>query len=136
MIYGWGPSYKPNFATWLLNNLNNKKEVSVVIDQYASPTLNTNLAEMLLEIAERRLRGILHTAGATRLSRYEFALRLSEAFGLDTDLIKPAKMEEIPWKAKRPRDSSLDVSEAKSALNIKPLELPRALRIMRNQGSL
>jgi len=37
---------------------------------------------MLLEIAERRISGVIHTAGATRTSRYEFALKLVEAFGL------------------------------------------------------
>ena len=71
---------KQNFATWLINNLNQGKEIKVLTDRYVSPTLNTNLAEMLLEIAERKITGILHTAGATRASRHEFALKLAEAF--------------------------------------------------------
>jgi dTDP-4-dehydrorhamnose reductase len=29
--------------------------VKALVDQYVSPTLNTNLAQMLIEIAERRL---------------------------------------------------------------------------------
>jgi dTDP-4-dehydrorhamnose reductase len=67
----------------------------VLVDQYVSPTLNTNLAQMLIEIAERRLCGIFHTAGASRVSRYEFAKMLANVFKLDSDLIKPAKMSEI-----------------------------------------
>ena len=89
-----------------------KKEVKVLKDQYVSPTLNTNLAEMLLEITQRKILGILHTAGGTRVSRYEYALKLTEVFNLNTDLIKPAKMGEMPWKAKRPKDSSLNVNKA------------------------
>lgn len=134
VLYGWGPGHKPNFATWLLNNLKGGREVRVVVDQFASPTLNINLAEMLMEIAERGLAGIFHAAGATRISRYEFAIKLAEAFGLGSNLIKPVKMDEIPWRARRPKDSSLDVSRARSMLNAKPLELDSALRVMKGRA--
>jgi len=130
VIYGWGLPHNQNFATWLINNLNQGKEVKVLRDQYVSPTLNTNLAEMLLEIAERKIIGILHTAGATKVSRHEFALKLAEVFKLDTNLVKPAKMNEISWRAKRPKDSSLNVYKALTLLNQKPLKLIQALDMM------
>lgn len=133
VIYGWGPTHKQNFATWLVNNLREKKEVKVLIDQYVSPTLNTNLAEMLLEIAERKITGIFHTAGANRVSRYEFAIKLSQVFNLNKNLIKPIKIDEMQWKAKRPRDSSLDVSKAQTLLNKKPRELNQALDTMKDE---
>jgi len=135
VIYGWGQQYKLNFATWLINNLKQGKEVKVLVDQYVSPTLNTNLAEMLLEIAQRGILGILHTAGDTRINRYEYALKLAEVFNLSADLIKPAKMDEMSWKAKRPRDSSLNVSKASTLLNSKPLKLNHALELMKKEKS-
>lgn len=133
VIYGWGPEHKLNFATWLINNLNQGKEVKALADQHVSPTFNTNFAEMLLEIAERRIKGVLHTAGATPVNRYEFALKLAEVFNLDTSLIKPAKMNEISWKAKRPIDSSLNVSKASVLLDAKPLKLDQALEKMKKE---
>lgn len=133
VIYGWGQTQKLNFATWLINNLHQGKEVKVLTDQYVSPTLNTNLAEMLLEIAERKITGILHTAGASRVSRHEFALRLAKVFNLKMDMIKPAKKEDMQWRAKRPRDSSLNVSKANVLLNAKPLKLNHALEIMKKE---
>lgn len=135
VIYGWGPTHKQNFATWLINNLNQRKEVKILTDQHVSPTLNTNLAEMLIEIAERKIHGILHTAGATRISRHEFALKLAEVFHLNRDLAKPARMHEMSWKAKRPRDSSLNVSKAVGMLNQKPLTLNQALEMMSKEPS-
>jgi dTDP-4-dehydrorhamnose reductase len=134
VIYGWSV-YKQNFATWLINSLNEKKEVKVLKDQYVSPTLNTNLAEMLLEIAERKITGILHTAGGTRVSRYAHALSLAEVFNLNKDLIKPTRMDEMSWKAKRPRDSSLNVSKASTILDSKPLKLSQALKTMKKEKS-
>jgi dTDP-4-dehydrorhamnose reductase len=43
VIYGWG-GLKLNFATWLIQNLERGSEVKALVDQYVSPTLNTNLA--------------------------------------------------------------------------------------------
>lgn len=136
VIYGWGAHAQKNrfnFATWLINSLKQGKEVKILTDQYVSPTLNTNLAEMLLEIAEGRITEILHTAGATRASRQEFALSLAQVFNLSANLIKPARVSEIPWKAKRPKDSSLSTSKASLILNSKPLKLDGALQKMREE---
>lgn len=133
VIYGWGYIEKQNFATWIINNLTRGKEIKILTDQYVSPTLNTNLARMLLEIAEKGIIGVLHTAGATKVSRYTFAQKLAETFNLNQKLIKQAKINEISWKAKRPKDSSLNVSKALAVLNEKPLELEFALKIMRDE---
>ena len=136
VLYGWGPRYKKNFATWLLNNLKQGREVEILIDQYVSPTLNTNLAQMLLEIAERKITGTLHTAGATKVNRYEFALKLAETFNLNKNLIKPTTMNKIRWTAKRPKDSSLNVNRATTLLNHKPLNLEHAFEVMKKEKTL
>jgi len=133
VIFGWGQTEKLNFATWLINNLKQQKELKILTDQYVSPTLNTNLAEMLLEITERKITGIIHTAGVTRASRHEFALKLAQIFDLNTNLIKATIMNELPWKAKRPKDSSLNISKASALLNAKPLKLNEALRRMKRR---
>jgi dTDP-4-dehydrorhamnose reductase len=131
VIYGWG-GLKLNFATWLMENLERRSEVKVLVDQYVSPTLNTNLAKMLIEIAEKGLCGIFHTAGASRVSRYEFSKMLADFFNLNPDLIKPAKMSELRWKAKRPKDSSLNTAKCLNTLaEVKPLMLHEALEAMK-----
>ena len=135
VLYGWSQNGKLNFATWLVNNLGQGKEVKVLTDQYVSPTLNTNLAEMLLEIAERKIAGIFHTAGANRVSRHEFAIKLAKVFNLNVDLIKPAKTDEMFWRAKRPKDSSLNVGKASALLNAKPLKLDHTLEMMKKETS-
>ena len=134
VIYGAKPaSGKINFALWIINKLRNGEEVKIVTDQFITPTLNTSLAKILLEISERRLKGILHTAGATRVSRYEFALRIADKFGLEKDLIISSRMEAIKWIAKRPEDSSLDTSKASRYLKEKPLGLDMALEILKSE---
>jgi len=133
-LYGWS-GHKKNFACWVIDRLKQEKTVRVLKGQYSSPTLNTDLAEMLLEISQKGITGILHTAGATRVSRHECALKLAEVFGLNVDLIEPATLEEMPWKAQRPRDSSLNVSKTTNMLRCKPLTLDRALERMKEEES-
>ena len=134
VIYGAKPaSGKVNFALWIINKVRNGEEVKIVTDQFITPTLNTSLAEMLLEISERRLKGIFHTSSATRVSRYEFALRIADKFELDKDLILPSRMEGMKWLAKRPKDSSLDTSKASRYLKEKPYSLDNALEILEGE---
>jgi dTDP-4-dehydrorhamnose reductase len=124
---------KVNFALWLLDKLRRKEEVKIVTDQWNSPTLNTNLAAMLLEVLERKLTGTLHVAGATRLNRYEFAELLAQGFSLDTSLITPVSSSEISWIAHRPRDSSISVEKASQTLKNRPLEIEEALEKMKKE---
>jgi dTDP-4-dehydrorhamnose reductase len=128
VIYGSTPAAgKVNFALWLIEALSKGERVRIVTDQWNTPTLNTSLAEMTLEVVERRLTGLYHLCGATRVSRYEFAAKIAEVFGLDKGLMDKAFSTQFAWPAKRPTDSSLDTSLAQRTLQCKPLTLDKAL---------
>jgi dTDP-4-dehydrorhamnose reductase len=134
VIYGSKPaSGKINFALWILEKLQKGEEIRIVTDQYVSPTLNTNLAGMLLEAGEQRREGIYHLAGATRTSRYDFACKLAYVFELERSLIIPAKMADLCWKARRPTDSSMDVSKATQLLNEKPWYIDKSLKTLKEE---
>jgi dTDP-4-dehydrorhamnose reductase len=126
VLYGWGRPQRPNAATYIFDSLSRGQKIFMITDQYSNPTLNTNLAKMVIEISERHLPGIIHTAGATRLSRYDFALGLADLMKLKRKLILPTKSENMEWKAKRPMDSSLLVSRATSQLANRPLGIDEA----------
>jgi dTDP-4-dehydrorhamnose reductase len=129
VIYGSTPAAgKVNFALWLIDTLRKGERVKIVTDQWNTPTLNSNLAEMTLEVVERRLTGIYHMCGATRVSRFEFTQQIAEAFGLDVGLIDKVLSSQFTWPAKRPMDSSLDTSKAQQTLQNKPLEMSQALK--------
>jgi dTDP-4-dehydrorhamnose reductase len=134
VIYGSTPAAgKVNFALWLIETLRRGERVKIVTDQWNTPTLNSNLAEMTLEVVERKLTGIYHLCGATRLSRIEFATMIAEYFGLNKSLIDPAFSAQFAWPAKRPVDSSLDTSKAQNVLNNKPMQMPEALERLKSE---
>ena len=84
---------------------------------------------MLIEVAIKQISGILHLAGATRISRFNLSEMIANKLNLDKNLLKPAKMDDMNWKAKRPRDSSLDVSLATEILNEKPQKIQQSLKL-------
>ncbi len=136
VIYGSIPATgKTNFALWLLDKLRKREKVQIVTDQTNSPTLNTNLAEMILEILERKLYGTYHLAGGSRLSRYQFAITFAKIFDLDTSLIDPCTSDEMSWIAKRPKDSSLNVEKAMQTLESKPMVIDEAMEKMKSSGT-
>ena len=120
---------KKSFPLWVKESLESKKEIPVLLDQFTSPTCVPNLSKMLIEVATRQITGVIHLAGATRISRYDFAVMVTEKLGLDTTLLLKAKTEEMNWKAKRPKDSSLDVSKATEILNEKPQTIEHSLSL-------
>jgi len=120
---------KKSFPLWVADNLKSKKEINVLVDQFTSPTYVPNLSKMLIEISERQLLGVFHVSGASRISRYELAELVSEKLNLDKKFLKPSTIDEIKWKAKRPKDSSLDVSKATSILNEKPQKIEDSLNL-------
>ena len=129
VMYGSTPAAgKVNFALWIIENLRKGEHVKIVTDQWNTPTLNTNLAEMTLEVIARKLTGIYHLCGATRVSRFEFAEQIADVFSLDKSLIDKVLSSQFTLSAKRPMDSSLDTSKAQQTMQHKPLEMDMALK--------
>jgi len=120
-------SKKKSFPLWVKENLESNKEIKVLTDQFTSPTYVPNLSKMIIEVSTKQINGIIHLAGSTRISRYDFAVMIAEKLGLDKNLLLKAKTEEMSWKAKRPIDSSLDVTKAAEILDEKPQSITQSL---------
>jgi dTDP-4-dehydrorhamnose reductase len=109
VLYGTNP--KMNFVTWVLRELKDEKEIKIVEDQYNTPTLADNLAEITFELINNDATGIFHASGNERINRFDFVMKIAEVFNLKKSLVKPITSNELNWVAKRPKDSSLDVSK-------------------------
>jgi len=131
VLYGWHP-IKLNFATRVIDMLRNGREINVVSDHYNSPTFADVLADIILRLIEKDLKGVYHTSGSERMDRYSFALKIAETFGLDETLVKPVKMDDLKaWVARRPRDSSLCVEKAEGELQIDLPDVDESLNRMK-----
>jgi dTDP-4-dehydrorhamnose reductase len=120
-------SYKKTFPGWVFENLKNNKKINILEDQFTSPTYVPNLSKMILEIITRNLEGHFHLSGSNKISRFEFAKMIATKLNLDLSLLNPVSINDMPWKAMRPLDSSLDTSKINTILNTKPFTIEKSL---------
>jgi dTDP-4-dehydrorhamnose reductase len=133
ILYGKGEKVKPNFALWLINKLGSNQSVRIVDDQFGMPTIVDDLAWALVKIVNLDKRGIYHVCGSEYLSRFEFAVKLSEVFGFDEDLILPVKTSDLNQAAERPMKSSFVLLKSQTELGIKPLNVTEGLHLLKIQ---
>ena len=85
----------------MLKLAEDRDEVDVVADQIGCPTFTGHLAPALVEIAARRLTGVMHVAGGGRCSWHELAQATFAEAGTGTTA-HPVTTAEFPRPAPRP----------------------------------
>lgn len=108
-----------NFIETIIKRAKEKGEVTVVNDQFMSPTHSLDLAALLLKITEssRPLSGIFHFANSGPTTWYLFAKEILKLAKISVP-IKPVGLEHFPSVVKRPINSSLDNSKIAKELGI------------------
>ena len=118
-------SYGKNFVKTMLRLMNEKDEISVVNDQYGSPTYAANLAAALIAMVgtcqkegEKERGGMYHYSNEGVITWYEFAVAIRELAGLNCQ-IHAISTAEYPTAAKRPAYSVLDSAKIQKDFGIK-----------------
>jgi dTDP-4-dehydrorhamnose reductase len=127
VVYGWPPAGRNNFGAWLVSTLAKGQRVNLFSDQYVSPSLALNVAQLVAELAERRLPGLWNVAGASVVNRVEFGRALCERFGFDPKLVTPTRLVDAPLASPRPPRCGLRVDKAQRELQAQPLPLESAI---------
>ncbi|QLH02221.1 hypothetical protein C5F47_00800 [Nitrosopumilus cobalaminigenes] len=130
MLFGWSKN-KLNLATLLISKLSQGEKLDVIKDQIVSPSYNDNIAEILLELAEKKLSGIYHVSGSDIMSRLEFAKALAKEFKFDEKLLESISISEFNWKAKRPKNGGLEIDKISKILHTKPMSVSESLKQMK-----
>ncbi len=128
VVYGWPAAGRSNFGAWLVASFAERKGVKLFTDQFVSPSLALNVAQMIAELAERRLTGLWHTSGATVIDRVGFGRALCEVFGFDAGLITPTVLADLKLAAPRPARCGLKVEKTAETLKAQPQGLGESLK--------
>jgi len=135
VVYGIPQATRSNFGAWLIGQLAQNAPVKLFSDQFVSPSLADNVAEMLVELGERKLGGIWNIAGAEVVSRVDFGLAFCNELGFDPALVIPTRLAELKLASPRPLHSGLIVDKALTELQNKPLSITVSLRRLKNMYS-
>ena len=92
------------------------KAVGVPDNEIRSPIDVISLGAALLELATNEFTGVVHLSGNDILDRHTMARRIAVKLGFDEALVQVNNPENIPGRAPRPRDVSLDNAVAREIL--------------------
>ena len=105
----FGP-FRKNFVTTMLELGRKNRSVSVVTDQYGSPTYTADLSDAIRMAIQKDLRGIYHVTNSGTCSRYEWARKIFELTGNEVSVL-PLKTADYKRPADVPQNSSLDCTK-------------------------
>ena len=109
-FYGWTGYHKTGLVDWILGQLAANREFPGFVDAIFCPLLVNDSAAALLDLVASETSAIFHVVGSEAISKYEFAVRVAETFGYDSQLVRPSKVSDAQMKAARPLNTSLDTS--------------------------
>ena len=95
-----------NFIKTMLNLGKTHDHLTVVNDQFGSPTYTYDLARLLVDMVLTDKYGIYHATNEGICNWYEFACEIFRQAGMNVD-VAPVPASEYPTKAKRPENSRM-----------------------------
>lgn len=95
-----------NFIKTMLNLAKTHDHLTVVDDQFGSPTYTYDLAKLLVDMVQTEKYGYYHATNEGITNWYEFAKAIFETAGVTID-VQPVSSDNYPSKAKRPSNSRM-----------------------------
>lgn len=95
-----------NFVKTMLNLAKTRDTLTVVNDQFGSPTYTEDLAKLLVDMVQSDKYGTYHATNEGICSWYEFACAIFKEAGIEMTVL-PVSSAEYAAKAKRPANSRM-----------------------------
>ena len=111
---------RSNIVLWVKAMLEQNKEITIVNDQFRTPTYVEDLALACKISIDKKAKGIFNISSSKLLSVYEIAQEIADAFQLDKTLIKPISTSTLNQTAPRPAKTGFDLSKTNKILEFHP----------------
>ena len=124
ILMGNSPGGRRSLHEKLIAAIQAGKKPKLFCDEMRQPCSASNVAEVLLELTERRdLHGLFHWAGSETLSRFEMGQRILKHFGLPLDAIESVCRDDDS----RPARLTFNLNPIVSKLKTKPIDFAAQL---------
>lgn len=124
---------RSNIVLWAKSALEKNEKLTIVNDQFRSPTLAEDLADGCILIAEQEKEGIFHISGKDFMSIVELVRRVAKHYQLDDSLIVEISSESLNQAAKRPPKTGFILEKAKSELGYNPHSFEEGMKMLDKQ---
>jgi len=105
--YTWTKAWqRENSVIRLIRTITDKKKFNEIIDWYNNPSYIPDITKSVELLIKKNKTGIFNVVGSDYVNRYDWSCKVTEIFGLDTDLINPINSSELQVLVKRPNINS------------------------------
>lgn len=132
-FFGWGHPRRNSFSDWIYYSLEKNQQIKLFDDVFFTPILIDTLAAQVTALLNRNASGIFNVVSDERISKYEFGLRLADAFGFPKDLISAGSINNLALPAMRPKDMSLSNAKLKQFLGVQSISIDEQLMQLKSQ---
>lgn len=108
---------RSNIVLWVKEMLENGKEITIVDDQFRTPTYVEDLALACKISIDKKAVGIFNISSNELLSIFEIAQQIADVFGLNKSLIVPISTSTLNQTAARPAKTGFDLSKTNKILD-------------------
>jgi len=119
-----------NIVSWVKDKLEKKEKIKVLDDQVRTPTYVEDLARGIMQIIERKAKGVFHISGKDIMTPYAMALQTADFYSLDKTLIEKVDASTFSQIAVRPLKTGFIIDKARRELGFEPISFQEALRKM------
>ncbi len=134
LVYGIAHDMsRTNIVLWVKKSLEDGKNITVVNDQFRSPTLAEDLAIGCFLIIQKEAQGIYNISGKEVMTPLEMAMRTADFFQLDKALITETDSSKFTQPAKRPPRTGFIIEKAAKTLGYKPHTFEEGIAVLASQ---
>jgi dTDP-4-dehydrorhamnose reductase len=134
LVYGvTSDMSRSNIVLWVKKSLEEGKKISVVNDQWRTPTLAEDLAAGCYLAATKEAKGVFNISGADFMTPYDIATRTADFFNLDKSLITQTDSAIFKQPAVRPLKTGFIIEKAKRELGFEAHSFEEGLAIIQKQ---
>ena len=116
-IFGWNIQEKFSLGEWILTELQAEKKINGFKDVYFSSIYTFELAKVINIALQQKLTGIYNCGSRDTCSKYEFARKIADQFGIDKHYIIPKSIDSSPFKVKRGKNLDMNSNRLEETLH-------------------
>ena len=130
-FFGYGPKYRSSFSDLILSENKKKIKKNYFVDNKFSSIYLPFLVKALEKLITKNVLGIYNLCSPNYMSKYEFAIQLTEEFNLDGKYIKKGFLSNNFKLVKRPLNMSMSNQKLTKKINFKIPKLQKQISIMK-----
>ncbi len=116
-IFGWNIQDKESLGEWIFSELKANRTINGFKDASFSSIYTLEFARIIDIAIQSDLSGIYNCGSTDTCTKYEFAIKIADCFGLDKTLITPISIDDFDLHVKRGKILTLNVKKLQSMLD-------------------